>query len=311
MSHVRIEEMLAESGLAREEMADVVDLLLPLEDLVDDAPAPSAELAALLGPERPRTVARVGSRRSAVAGALVLALSGVGATGLSAAANTLPRPLQHQVSQFSQNYLPFDLPEPPAPHRRSQGLPELAPAPTGERGGATSRSTPGRQSDPAAIAPPAPTAHAQPSPTAQATSSSTAQPGAAPSYATESAGPSPSMQPFATTSPSPSGRPHDGSGKGHPSPSPDPGQDDKGKGHGTAPGKGTDPGTGQGNKPGQGNGGQSPTPSPSAPVPTTPTVPAPQPDPPLPTVPLLPDPLPGLGTIGDTGPVDTGPVGTN
>ena len=231
MSRVRIEEMLAESGLAREEMADVVALLLPLEDLVDDAPAPSSDLAALLGPERPRTVARVGSRRSAVAGALVLALSGVGATGLSAAANTLPRPLQHQVSQFSQNYLPFDLPEPPAPHRRSQGLPELAPAPTGERGGATSRSTPGRQPDAAAIAPPAPTAHAQPSPTAQATSSSTAQPSAAPGYATESAGPSPSMQPFATTSPSPSGRPHDGSGKGHPRPGPGPGRQGQGPRH--------------------------------------------------------------------------------
>ena len=54
-----------------------------------------------------------GAAPSAVAGALVLALSGVGATGLSAAANTLPRPLQHQVSQFSHHYLPFDLPEPP------------------------------------------------------------------------------------------------------------------------------------------------------------------------------------------------------
>ena len=300
MSRVRIEEMLAESGLAREEMADVVALLLPLEDLVDDAPAPSSDLAALLGPERPRTVARVGSRRSAVAGALVLALSGVGATGLSAAANTLPRPLQHQVSQFSQNYLPFDLPEPPAPHRRSLGLTELAPAPTGERGGATSRSTPGRQPDPAAIAPPAPTAHAQPSPTAQATSSSTAQPSAAPGYATESAGPSPSMQPFATTSPSPSGRPHDGSGKGHPSP--DPGQDDKGKGHGTAPGKGTDPGTGPGHKPGPGNGGQTPSPDLPAP-PSTPTQPVPadpQPDPPTPTLPL-PDPLPGIELPGVDG----------
>src|SRR4051794_5247875 len=144
MSHVRIEEMLAESGLAREEMTDVVDLLVPLEGLFGGAPAPSAELAALLGPARPRPVSRSGSRRGAVAGALVLALSGVGATGLSAAANTLPRPLQHQVSRFSHSYLPFDLPEPPARHDRSQGLPALAPAPTGERGGASSRSLPGR-----------------------------------------------------------------------------------------------------------------------------------------------------------------------
>ncbi len=292
MSHVRIEEMLAESGLAREEMTDVVDLLMAVEDLVDDAPAPSAELAALLGPARPRPVARATGRRGAVAGALVLALSGVGATGLSAAANTLPRPLQHQVSQFSQNYLPFDLPEPPAPHHRSQGLPALTPAPLGARGGATSRSIPGREHDPADIAPPAPTAHAQPSPPAPATSST--EPSAAPGYATGSAAPSPSMQPFATGSPSPSGRPHDGSEKGHPSP--DPGQDDKGKGHGTNPGKGTDPGTGQGNKPGPGNGGHGPTPGPDLPVPSTPTQPVPtdpQPDPPTPTLPL-PDPLPGI-----------------
>ena len=72
-------------------------------DLVDDVPAPNAELAALLGPsrwsDRTGSSSLLGPRRSAVAGALVLALSGVGATGLSAAANTLPAPLQHQVSE--------------------------------------------------------------------------------------------------------------------------------------------------------------------------------------------------------------------
>ena len=141
-----------------------------------------------------------------MAGALVLALSGVGATGLSAAANTLPRPLQHQVSQFSRDYLPFDLPEPPARHHRSQGLPALAPAPVGERGGATSRSIPGRDPQaPAAIAPGAPTGPALPSPMATPSTSS-AQPSAGPSYAVESAGPPPSVQPSA--SPSPSDRPH-------------------------------------------------------------------------------------------------------
>ena len=303
MSHVRIEEMLAESGLAREEMADVVDLLLPLEDLVDDAPAPSAELAALLGPERPRPVARVGGRRSAVAGALVLALSGVGATGLSAAANTLPRPLQHQVSQFSQNYLPFDLPEPPAPHRRSQGLPALTPAPTGERGGADLAVDPG---------PPArPCGHR-----------SACADGARPALADRPGhlvlhGPaqrrarlchrvgrsdvrrcSPSPRPrrvrraARTTVP----------GRGHPSP--DPGQDDKGKGHGTAPGQGHRPGhrPGQQARPGQRR--ASPTPSPDLPAPPstpTPPVPAdPQPDPPTPTLPL-PDPLPGIELPGVDG----------
>ena len=97
--------------------------------------------------------------------------------------------------------------------------------------------------------------------------------------------------------PTPSDRPRDESGKGQHSP--DPGQDDKGKGHGSDPGKGTDPGTGKGNKPGAGNGGHKPAPSPE-PAPSSPTPPvptAPQPDPPTPTLPL-PDPLPGIDLPG-------------
>ena len=70
------------------------------------------------------------------------------ATGLSAAANTLPRPLQHGVSQFSQHYLPFDLPEPPPPPKEppSLGAPmPPGPLPVGERtDDPASRSTPGR-----------------------------------------------------------------------------------------------------------------------------------------------------------------------
>src|SRR4051812_48642294 len=112
---LRIEEMLVESDLDLDEMGEVVDTLAPLGELSDASPVPSAELEELFSATTPPApvAALLGSRRGAVAGALVLALSGVGATGLSAAANTLPRPLQHSVSQFSQRYLPFGLPEPP------------------------------------------------------------------------------------------------------------------------------------------------------------------------------------------------------
>ena len=123
MSHTRIAEMLLESGFEAEEMTDVVDALAPLADLADGVPAPTAELAALLGraggpPNRVSSL--FGPRRSAVAGALVLALSGVGATGLSAAANTLPAPLQHQVSKFSVTSCPSTcLSRPPPPTSRT------------------------------------------------------------------------------------------------------------------------------------------------------------------------------------------------
>ena len=103
MSHARILAMLEESGFDHDEMAEVVDALAPLDELADQAPAPSAELAALFGPARHGAVARASAPRSrargAAVGAVVLALSSVGATGLSAAANTLPRPFQHQVAR--------------------------------------------------------------------------------------------------------------------------------------------------------------------------------------------------------------------
>ena len=118
MSHARILEMLEESGFDHDEMAEVVDALAPLDELADRAPAPSVELAALLGPASSGASHPTASRsraRGAAVGAVVIALSSVGATGLSAAANTLPRPFQHEVAEFSRDYLPFDLPEPPPP----------------------------------------------------------------------------------------------------------------------------------------------------------------------------------------------------
>lgn len=120
MKHSQLDAMLAESGFDPDDVEHLAAVLNPLAELSADAPAPSAELLALFGgdahadAERTAQVVPIvrGRNRGVLAGAIVLALSGVGATGLSAAANTLPSPLQHQVSDFSHRYLPFDFPEP-------------------------------------------------------------------------------------------------------------------------------------------------------------------------------------------------------
>lgn len=135
MTHSQLEVMLAESQVAPDEVNELLDLLAPLSDVATEAPEPSAELEALFdeGMDAPVARARVlpldrrRRGRGAVAGAVVLALSGVGATGLSAAANTLPSPLQHQVSKFSQDFLPFKLPEPAS--RDTRRAPDAAQAP--------------------------------------------------------------------------------------------------------------------------------------------------------------------------------------
>ena len=115
MSRSALEAMLVESGLGPSDVADLTGLLGPVTDLADGIPRPSDELAAVLAGTHPLPVAEPRRRRAgrAVAGAAVLALSGVGATGLAAAANTLPTPFQHQVSVFSRHNLPFQFPEPP------------------------------------------------------------------------------------------------------------------------------------------------------------------------------------------------------
>ncbi len=121
MKHSQLDAMLAESGLDPDDVDQLSSVLGPLVELSGEVPAPSSELLALFGEDATGSVRskqhRVVSIRRArnhslVAGAVVLALSGVGATGLSAAANTLPSPWQHQVSDFSHRYLPFDFPEP-------------------------------------------------------------------------------------------------------------------------------------------------------------------------------------------------------
>ena len=61
---------------------------------------------------RPRAGPPPDRPSGAVTGAVVLAVATVGATGLSAAANSLPAPLQRHVADLSRTYLPFAFPEP-------------------------------------------------------------------------------------------------------------------------------------------------------------------------------------------------------
>ncbi|MET0998700.1 MAG: hypothetical protein ABWX73_08320 [Marmoricola sp.] len=125
MSTSQLDAMIAESGLVGPAAEELASVLSPLALLSDEAaPTPSVELAQLFAgdapvrttsPEERRSIPRLRGKhrtRGAVAGVVVLALSGVGATGLSAAANTLPAPWQHGVAGFSRHYLPFDFPEP-------------------------------------------------------------------------------------------------------------------------------------------------------------------------------------------------------
>jgi hypothetical protein len=114
----QLDAMLADSGVTPEESGELVRVLAPLQETATEVPSPSDQLLALFGEaptayDGPRTVRPVDRPRRTLAGALVLAVSCVGATGLSAAANTLPAPWQHGVSDFSRHYLPFDFPEPP------------------------------------------------------------------------------------------------------------------------------------------------------------------------------------------------------
>lgn len=126
---VQVRSMLAEAGLNEEGSEELVRLLAGLDATYVDgvAPEPGPELAALLGggdaprarPRRPR------GRRAAATG--LFALGVVASTGWAAAANELPRPAQRWVADFSERYLPFDLPYP------QPAAPAGAPGPTSER----------------------------------------------------------------------------------------------------------------------------------------------------------------------------------
>jgi hypothetical protein len=111
---VRVREMLEESGMSGTDQ-ELLELLVGLEQQYVDIPVPEPgpQLATLLGGGvtgssmvRPL----LGGRRGVVA-AGALALSGLLTTGV-AAANELPPPAQRWIAEFSERFLPFDLPGP-------------------------------------------------------------------------------------------------------------------------------------------------------------------------------------------------------
>jgi hypothetical protein len=113
-ANVRIHEMLEESGVSGTD-PELLELLAGLEQQYVDiaVPEPGPQLATLLGGGvtgssmvRPL----LGGRRRVVA-AGALALGAVLTTGV-AAANELPPPAQRWIAEFSERFLPFDLPGP-------------------------------------------------------------------------------------------------------------------------------------------------------------------------------------------------------
>lgn len=112
---VRVRAMLEESEIPASGGDELVELLVGLEErYVDAVPEPSPELAVLLGVDDASQATRLllTPRRRRALAAGVVALGAVVTTGLAAAANELPEPAQRWVSELSDRYLPFDLPEP-------------------------------------------------------------------------------------------------------------------------------------------------------------------------------------------------------
>lgn len=112
--NVRVREMLEESGMSGTDQ-ELLELLVGLEQQYVDIPAPEPgpQLANLLGGGATgSSMVRplLGGRRGVVA-AGAIALSAVLTTGV-AAANELPPPAQRWIAEFSERFLPFDLPGP-------------------------------------------------------------------------------------------------------------------------------------------------------------------------------------------------------
>lgn len=122
-----IRDMIAESGLDADDYAGVADALATLRSVVPaDPPTPSAELAALL---TAGTVVALRPRRNSLAVASGVTAALVLASGVAAATNNLPDPLQRFAHDVSEKVLPFEFPD---PDRHAQGregpvqLPEQA-----------------------------------------------------------------------------------------------------------------------------------------------------------------------------------------
>ncbi len=132
-ANLRLSALLEESGVPASDTDGLVDLLAGLEARYVDGsvPEPGPRLAAVLSAGLPAAapVARssYGRRRRVVAAGAV-ALSAVVTTGVAAAANELPASAQQWAAEFSERYLPFDL---PAPHGASAERGRQRPADSG------------------------------------------------------------------------------------------------------------------------------------------------------------------------------------
>ena len=113
-TEARVREMLAESDIDGEGLDELFACLVGLECYVDEtAPEPSPELAALMaGLASNVVVVPIRRRRGRLFIAGAAAFGTVAAGGIAAAANELPPAAQTIVAEFSEEFLPFELPRP-------------------------------------------------------------------------------------------------------------------------------------------------------------------------------------------------------
>ncbi|HET9501267.1 MAG TPA: hypothetical protein VFO98_13505 [Marmoricola sp.] len=127
-----LDTMLDECGLTDELTDSDVAMLRtvtgPLEHLLGDAPAPSAALEEAVAQRIPLAIARTRrrGRRVAVASAAAI-VAVVASTGIAAANNKLPAPLQREIAEFSRHHLPFEFPAP-----QQQSPQPVQPTPTAD-----------------------------------------------------------------------------------------------------------------------------------------------------------------------------------
>lgn len=154
----RAREMLAESGIPEAGSTRLLESLTELGRSLDEVePLPGPELTSLMARTSRGAIGPARRRRARLMVATAVAVGTVGAGGLAAAANELPDGAQDLVADFSERYLPFDLPRsvgaagtapdsrfapapqtPPDPRETEDtGVPALSPAGDVPEGGGT------------------------------------------------------------------------------------------------------------------------------------------------------------------------------
>jgi hypothetical protein len=116
-----LETMLAECDLDEDLAPGLAATLRSLDHLVGAPPEPSAELAAAVADRfgsrtdtqvLPAVVVPIRRGRRLAITAAVAVVAAVSSTGIAAANNKLPEPVQREIAEFSRHYLPFDFPAP-------------------------------------------------------------------------------------------------------------------------------------------------------------------------------------------------------